>query len=155
MPTLVGVMSWRQRTSWAIWPPLLGSVGVGLVAYAVWEFSGGGVNHPVLDQCVALVVAAAAAMVTWLASRRCALDTRTRSAWRRIAAGSVCLTAAYGSTLGYQVATGVVPFPSIVDIFFLSFYPLFIVGVLRFPTRPASRHERIRLGLDAATIALA
>jgi signal transduction histidine kinase len=155
MPTLVGVMSWRQKAGWAIWPPLLGSVGVGLVAYAVWEFSGGGVNHPVLDQCVVLVVAAAASMVTWLASRRSALDPRTRSAWRWIAAGSVCLTAAYGSTLGYQLVTGAVPFPSMVDVFFLSFYPLFIVGVLRFPTRPVSRHARIRLGLDAATIALA
>jgi signal transduction histidine kinase len=130
-------------------------VGVGLVVYAIWEFSGGGVSHPVFDQCVVLVVAAAAASVTWLASRRCALDPRTRSAWRWIAAGSVCLTAAYGSTVGYQMVTGAVPFPSIVDVFFLAFYPLFIIGVLRFPTRPASRHERIRLGLDAATIALA
>lgn len=155
MPRLGGVRSWPERTRWAIWPPLLGSVGVGLVVYAIWEFSGGGVNHPMLDQCVVLVVAAAAAIATWLASRRCALDPRTRSAWRWIAAGSVCLSAAYGSTLGYQVVTGAVPFPSIVDVFFLAFYPLFIIGVLRFPTRPASRHERIRLGLDAATIALA
>lgn len=155
MPRPIGMRSWPERTRWAIWPPLLGSVGVGLVVYAIWEFSGGGVNHPMLDQCVVLVVAAAAAMATWLASRRCALDPRTRSAWRWIAAGSVCLSAAYGSTLGYQVVTGAVPFPSIVDVFFLAFYPLFIIGVLRFPTRPASRHERIRLGLDAATIGLA
>jgi signal transduction histidine kinase len=155
MPTLFGVRSWPERTKWAIWPPLLGSIGVGLVVYAIWEFSGGSANHPMLDQSVVLVVAAASAMATWLASRRCALDPRTRSAWRWIAAGSLCLSAAYGSTLGYQVVTGAVPFPSIVDVFFLAFYPLFIIGVLRFPTRPASRHERIRLGLDAATIALA
>ena len=132
MPRLIGMRSWPERTRWAIWPPLLGLVGVGLVVYTIWEFSGGGVNHPMLDQCVVIVVAAAAAMATWLASRRCALDPRTRSAWRWIAAGSVCLSAAYGSTLGYQVVTGAVPFPSIVDVFFLAFYPLFIIGVLRF-----------------------
>ncbi|HWX09345.1 MAG TPA: hypothetical protein VNY33_05155, partial [Gaiellaceae bacterium] len=64
-----------------------------------------------LDECVVLSVAAVAAVVTWLASRRCALDPRTRSAWRWLAAGSVSLTAAYGSTLGYQLVTGAVPFP--------------------------------------------
>jgi signal transduction histidine kinase len=75
---------------------------------------------------------------------------------RRIAPiSSSFLVAAYGSTVGYQLVTGAVPFPSIVDVFFLLFYPLFLIGVLRFPTRPESRHARIRLGLDAATIVLA
>ena len=136
-------------------PLLTGMVGACVLGYAIWEFSGGGASHPVLDGCFVLAGAAASALSTWLASRRCALDPRTRSAWRWVAAGSACLTAAYGFSLGYQLSRGAVPFPSIVDVCFLSFYPLFLVGILRFPTRAASRHERIRLGLDAATIALA
>jgi signal transduction histidine kinase len=131
------------------------SVVVGLVVYACWEFSSGGVNHPLLEEVAALPFSAAAAVAAWLASRRCALDPRVRSAWRWIAASSSFLVAAYGSTAGYQLVTGAVPFPSIVDVFFLLFYPVFLIGILRFPTRRESRHARIRLGLDAATIVLA
>jgi len=131
------------------------SVVVGLVVYGCWEFSSGGVGHPLLEEVAALPFSGAAALAAWLASRRCAVDSRVRSAWRWIAASSSFLVAAYGSTVGYQLVTGAVPFPSIVDVFFLLFYPLFLIGILRFPTRPESRHARIRLGLDAATIVLA
>jgi signal transduction histidine kinase len=131
------------------------AVGIGLVLYAYWEFSSGGVGHPLLEDLAVLPFSGAAALAAWLASRRCALDPRMRSAWRWIAAASGFLVAAYGSTVGYQLVTGVVPFPSIVDVFFLLFYPFFLIGILRFPTRRESRHARIRLGLDAATIVLA
>ncbi len=137
------------------WRIAAACVGIGLALYAYWEFSSGGVGHPLLEDLAVMPFSSAAALAAWLASRRCARDPRMRSAWRWIAAASGFLVAAYGSTVGYQLVTGVVPFPSIVDIFFLLFYPLFLIGILRFPTQRESRHARLRLGLDAATIVLA
>jgi signal transduction histidine kinase len=128
---------------------------VGLAVYAWWDFSSASVAHPMLGDLIVLPLYAAGAVAAWLASRRCAFDPRTRSAWRWVAAGSVFLVAAVGSTIGYQAITGAVPFPSIVDLCYLAFYPLCLIGILRFPTRRESRHARVRLGLDAATIALA
>lgn len=145
----------RQRANRAVGPPLVLAVGLALVVYAAWEFSSIAVGHPLIEASTPLPFYGAAAVAAWLASRRSALDSRTRSAWRWITASAILLVAAYGCSVGYQAATGVVPFPSIVDVCFLSFYPLFFIGLLRFPTRPESRHERIRLGIDAALLALA
>jgi hypothetical protein len=39
-------------------------------------------------------------------------------------------------------------------VLFLACYPIFLVGVLRFPTRAQSRADRLRLGLDVPTLSL-
>ena len=69
-------------------------------------------------------------------------------------AGLTCTTAGYVVEVGFLFTRGWVPYPSAADILFLLCYPVFLVGLLRFPTRPQSRAERLRLGLDVATISL-
>ena len=113
------------------------------------------VAHPMFGDLIVLSFYVAGALAAWFASRRCAVDPRTCSAWRWVAAGSFLLAAAVVSTIGYQLTAGAVPFPSIVDLCYLAFYPVCLIGILRFPARRESRHARVRLGLDAATIALA
>jgi PAS domain S-box-containing protein len=88
-----------------------------------------------------------------LAARRCG-DTRTASAWTWLTVSIVFVEAMFVTVLGYQAASGSVPFPSLADVFLLAFYPLFVVGLLRFPTRAGSSAGRLRVAIDVAITTL-
>jgi diguanylate cyclase (GGDEF)-like protein len=47
------------------------------------------------------------------------------------------------------------PFPSIADVFYLLYYPVFLVGVIRLIYGPISGRAQLRLGLDLGTIMVA
>ena len=49
---------------------------------------------------------------------------------------------------------GPLPFPSVGDALYLSFYPLTLWGLLRFPASRVDRSARARLVLDLAVVAL-
>ncbi len=44
------------------------------------------------------------------------------------------------------------PFPSIADVFYLFYYPAFMVGILLLPSRKSSLTERVKSGLDMGVI---
>jgi hypothetical protein len=79
--------------------------------------------------------------------------TPTRTAWRLLSLGFGALTVGQALIAVYQFAFGVeVPFPSLVDVFFVASYPLIIAALLKFlhaytasgfPIGPAS--ERVWL----------
>ena len=50
---------------------------------------------------------------------------------------------------------GPLPFPSVADLLYLSFYPLTLAGLLRFPRGCRDRGASRRLSLDLAVVALA
>jgi signal transduction histidine kinase len=108
----------------------------------------------VLQMAVSGFQISAASAAAWWAARRCRGVVRLASAWRWIAGGLGCTAAGYFVLIGYQVVTGSSPYPSMADVLYLSCYPLFLVGVLRFPMRQESGPERVRARLDAASIAL-
>ena len=86
--------------------------------------------------------------------------TPTRTAWRLLSLGFGALMVGQALIAVYQFALGVeVPFPSLVDIFFVASYPLMIAALLMFlraytasgfPLGPASE----RVGLAAAVTVL-
>jgi diguanylate cyclase (GGDEF)-like protein len=99
----------------------------------------------------ALTLFAAASMV--LASAR-ATDRATALAWRWLAASTACITSAVALIIWYQATSRIAPFPSAIDACYLLSYPLFVTGLLRFPTSGQSRANRTRLLVDAATVAV-
>jgi diguanylate cyclase (GGDEF)-like protein len=66
------------------------------------------------------------------------------------------MVAMFGGEIAQTVyeAQNQAPFPSVSDVFYLSFYPLLLCGVLRFAVGHRTLGERVRLGLDLAVVAI-
>ncbi len=129
------------------------ALGVFLLVYCSWQLFGWipGSRQSVGDLLL-LPVDVAATLAAWRASRRVAGSHRLRSFWRWMA----CALAA--ETLGdvvqsvYDVVLHHSPYPSAADPFYLAFYPLLLVALLRIPAAAISSGRRARTALDATTI---
>lgn len=134
---------------------LLGALGVLAVVYASWQWlhwGWSGQRHVMGDLFfVPLGVVAAAA--AWSASRRCAAWRRLQRAWRFLAVGVLFYLGGDLAQTLYEAA-GRRPYPSLVDVFNLLFYPFVLAGLLSLPTLRRSSGERIRLGMDLAVAGL-
>jgi diguanylate cyclase (GGDEF)-like protein len=132
-------------------------IGAGLALYVAWlvATSGSVGNRKLIVDAVSVLLGGAVVISMVIASRRCAADARTASAWRMLALAFTFLTAAYTVWLIYAAVDASLPFPSGADVGFLLFYPLFLGGLLRFPTEAKSRAAERRLLLDGVIIALA
>ncbi len=98
------------------------------------------------------LVAAAAAV---LAARTMHPGLGARQAWLWLAAALAMYAVGDVIQLGYEYRSSQpMPFPSWADLFYLAFYPLALVALLRFPTPRRPLPERIRTGLDVAIVAL-
>ena len=77
---------------------------------------------------------------------------RWRRPWLLVSAG--LLAALVGSLISvvYVAILGSVPSPSWADLFYLSFYPLVMAGLLQFPRAMTSRAEAIGFALDAVAV---
>jgi diguanylate cyclase (GGDEF)-like protein len=95
------------------------------------------------------VVAVAACVA---ASRRCAGVDRLRGFWRLMALAITAQFLGDATMALYDIGGLAVPFPSVADLIYLAFYPLMLLALLRVPLAPTSRAQRVRLGLDLATI---
>jgi diguanylate cyclase len=132
-------------------------VGVYFVGYLVWRVSSWGSPgaRAVIDASALALAGLAAVTAAGLAVRRCEGEPQTASAWRWIAAAYALLALGFILWLGYQVITGYVPFPSWADASLIFSYPVFLIGLIRFPQRSERHTVRLRLSLDAATLVLA
>lgn len=126
-----------------------------LVLYAAWQFVrwgsvGDGTN--LIADFFFYLVTGAAICTAYSASRRCHTKPRVARAWRLFALG---LLGQFAGQLAFQVygLIGQTPYPSIADVFYLSFYPLMLLGLLSLS--PPSRGNRVRLGIDLAVVAIA
>jgi PAS domain S-box-containing protein len=89
---------------------------------------------------------------SWRAAQRSAAIPWLRAFW-------LFVTAAWAAELGADLifAFGNIvledpAFPSLADLFFLTFYPLMFAALVRVPTLKGVRSQRIRTGLDCATV---
>jgi signal transduction histidine kinase len=101
-----------------------------------------------------LPVDAAAATAAWWASRRCGGVPRLRAFWRLMA---LALSAeALGDVIQaiYDVALRHSPYPSLADPFYLAFYPLLLLALLRVPVAAATPTKLQKTMLDGATIVI-
>jgi two-component system cell cycle response regulator len=138
------------------WPRRGWFVGLGfyLLVYVSWLIWGWiPCNQVLVGHLILLPINAAAAVLAWQASRNVQRRYRLALAWRLIALGL------FGQLAG-AIASGVyslfgqVPYPSLADPLYLSFYPLMLTALLVLPHRRQSRSQNLRLGLDLATTAL-
>jgi diguanylate cyclase (GGDEF)-like protein len=54
--------------------------------------------------------------------------------------------------LSYALGGSEPPFPSFVDLAYLSFYPLMLLALLSIPVAPTTNPQRLRIGLDLTTV---
>ncbi len=69
-------------------------------------------------------------------------SSRSRWAWRLLAAGLACFLVGDVLFFVYQNLFGIAPFPSPADAGYIAYYPLIFVGLLFFPDLPADRQRR-------------
>jgi two-component system, cell cycle response regulator len=133
------------------WFVVLGTFLLVYVSWLIWGWIP--FNQNLVGQVILWPINAAAAMLAWQASRTVRGRYRLALAWRLIALGL------FGQLAG-AIASGVyslfgqVPYPSLADPLYLSFYPLMLAALLALPHQRQSRSQNLRLGLDLATTAL-
>jgi diguanylate cyclase (GGDEF)-like protein len=123
-----------------------------IALYGAWQMAGWPRGHTELISDLSFApLSAAAAYFAWSASRRGADDPRVRWAWRLIALACASYGAGDLTWMAYSLQ-GKSPYPSAADGFYLLFYPLLLLGLLRLSARGHSRAAAIRLGLDVAVV---
>lgn len=125
-----------------------------LIVYGSWQlFHWIPGNRAVLGDVFFYPAGVAAIWAAWRASQRCQALPRLRSAWQIVAVASALYLAGDVAQTVYELY-GHLPFPSLADVFYLSFYPLMLWGLLRFAAGRRTAAERVRLGLDLAVVAI-
>lgn len=89
---------------------------------------------------------------SWRASRRSASIPWLRAFWLLVMFAWAAELAGDLVFAFDNVVLGDLTFPSPADLFFLAFYPLMLSALLRVPTLKGTRAQRIRTGLDCATV---
>jgi two-component system, cell cycle response regulator len=146
---------WRPRSRVrGRWVPMAAGMAALLIIYAAWQaFRWPHLDQRLIGDAFFYPVGLAAAGAAFGASRRCSGQPRLRSAWRLLAVASLLYMAGDVAQTIYE-ADGALPFPSVADALYLSFYPVMLWGLLRFPAGRRGRGVRVRLMLDLAVVAL-
>jgi PAS domain S-box-containing protein len=97
----------------------------------------------------ALVVSAA-----MRAARRSAVFPGLRRFWLLIAVAWIVELAADLSLAVYDIVLGDPTFPSVADVFFVAFYPLLLIALLRVPSMRPTPFQHLRIGLDCAAVVI-
>ncbi len=125
-----------------------------MLVYLSWQLLHWLPGRQQLGQAFLIPADMAALCASWLAARRCAESPRLRSFWLAMCAAMAAETVADAFLLKFNVQYAQPPFPTIADAFFLSFYVLLFLALLRVPVAPVSRAKRMRMLLDGATVVL-
>jgi diguanylate cyclase (GGDEF)-like protein len=106
-----------------------------------------------VDNTAQLLAASAAAVAAAAVARR--VQGRLRRSWTLLASACGAWAGGQLAWILYEVTgQGPVPQPSLADIGFLAAIPLLLLGVLTYPASGLLAMGRLRLTLDATTIAL-
>jgi signal transduction histidine kinase len=143
----------RAKSLFPVPPRAALALGALLALYFSWQLlhwiPG---SHQAVGDLLILPIDAAAVYAAWCASLRCARSSRLQSFWRLMAValgaeliGDVIQTV-------YDVALHQSPYPSLADPFYLAFYPLLLLALLRVPVGAATWAKLVKTALDGATI---
>jgi len=92
-------------------------------------------------------------LLLWLAYRRSkSITIRLAKGWAILSIAQLLFT--LGDTLWtiYEIILNLNPYPSIADVFYIAYYPLFFIGLLYLSQRSESKIRRINNGLDASIV---
>ena len=143
-----------------------GAIGVYILFYSAWtRFHWGATesfrlistwtvdrNFSLISDLAYQPVSLFATLVAWRIARNSTFNASLRRAWFIL--GLAVAAQTLGDTIWFylEVILGQQPFPSTADIFYISFYPLALIGLLSLPSAPMSTSERLRVWLDLAVI---
>jgi signal transduction histidine kinase len=101
-----------------------------------------------------LPVDGAAMTTAWWASRRCSDSQRLRLFWRLLALALAAELTGDVIQVLYEVGFRRSPYPSLADPFYLAFYPLLLIALLRVPVAVVSPTKLLKTILDGTTIVI-
>ncbi|MEJ7812935.1 MAG: EAL domain-containing protein [Gemmatimonadaceae bacterium] len=150
LPTTLDRRVWLD--DWAGRALVIG--GVYIVLFWIWLRTGwdGPENRALINNLAIFPLHALAITLAWRASCLAGLRREARTAWRLVAAAQTMYTIADAGWLYYEHIIGSLPAVSWVDPIYLTFYPLLLGGLVSFPAAPPRGAERLRFGLDLATV---
>ncbi len=149
----------KQPVNWLRGP--WGTVSIIATLYSlvhvVWTFThwGGEEYQATISDIAFLPISLFAALAAFRIWTQPGVDHSTRLAWGLLGLG--LLANFFGDLLWfyYEIILQSEPFPSWADLGYLAFYPLVILGLLKFPYSPVSRPDQQRLYLDSAIVLVA
>jgi diguanylate cyclase (GGDEF)-like protein len=145
-------MSSRRRNIQRVRLALLGTF---LLVYFSWlAFRWIPLENRLVGSLFFVPLNAAAVLAAWGASRRCAPVRRLRQAWRLIALALAGYLAGAIVAMFYEVVLREKSYPSLADPLYLTFFPLMLAGILRFPAERRTRLRSLELALDGLTVAI-
>jgi diguanylate cyclase (GGDEF)-like protein len=140
-----------DRPSWLV---MALAMGVLLALYACWHLLGRpGGDGSLVGDLFSLPFDAAAVFGAWIAMRRCARGSRTRTGWLLLCLALACNLAGDVTWMLYE-AVGQSPYPSAADALYLASYPLMLFGLLRFALVRLHGAAFARVALDLAVVAI-
>ncbi len=143
----------RARAAGRAVPPTVFALGAYLLLYLGWQHWRyiPGDKRDIGDLLI-LPVDAAAVYLAWCASRFWRATGPMRSFWRLLALALAAELAGDVIQATLEVGLHSSPYPSLADAFYLAFYPLLLIALVRIPVAGVSRQKLTRTVLDGATI---
>jgi diguanylate cyclase (GGDEF)-like protein/PAS domain S-box-containing protein len=124
--------------------------------YAVWllVWGQGGTQAAFVNDLAQVIAFGVAGAALWSALKG-GLRKRLASSWGKVAAAITSFWVGQCLWFYYRNVLGIEPFPSLVDVFYLAFYPLMFWALSSFPAVKQSKADRVKFMLDAATVMVA
>jgi len=136
------------------WLPMAFMMGLLLLVYAGWQvFRWPDLDRTLVGDAFFYPVGVAAIAAAVGAARRSHHQPRIRWAWYLLAVGALLYLGGDIAQTIYEL-NGNLPFPSVSDALYISFYPVMLAGLLLFPTRRGGHRAVRRLILDLTIVAL-
>jgi signal transduction histidine kinase len=132
-------------------------VSLGLLAvYGWWQVQrwGGASHQTVVGDLFFVPLNAFAVLSARGAARRCRLQPRLRRCWQLVSIALMFYLVGDLVQTYHEVVGRARPFPSLADAAYLSFYPLVLAALLKFPSAPRNGRQQLTLVLDCALVAL-
>ena len=141
----------KDRGTLLAWAFLLYCTG-----FLVWLFTAGaaGAAKAFGNDIGFIPAGALATLLAVRTSRAPGLAREARRAWLGLALAFFCYLCGDVLWLVYELVLKTPPSPSPASLFYLVYYPLFLFGLLRFPTVLEDRSRRVEFWLDATTVLL-
>ncbi len=127
-----------------------------LAVCAVWTFVGWGgpLAEKIFGLYYDLPVGPILCYLCWRAAGDLASTPTTRRGWQALSIGCLIYWCGNCTWNVYEGILEIDPFPSLADVFFLTFYPLAIFGLSRLTERLPSARDRKKFLLDCSCAAL-
>jgi diguanylate cyclase (GGDEF)-like protein len=131
------------------------ALGAFLLVYASWQaFRWISADQALIGDLAFIPVNGAGIYTAWRASQRCRGVPRLRQAWLLVAVAVSSYLAGDLVQLLYELGLSQKPYPSVADGLYLSFYPILLVGLLRFPAARKIGQRVGELMLDIAIVGI-